>query len=346
MSSADFDIMKAMPIPTIDRPFGIELWPIFSKIFTPIKGYKPETFNFILGETPMAGLKPTLIAMSIYYIVIFGGREIMRNRPAFKLKTPFIIHNFYLTAISGTLLALLLEQLIPEIYHNGIFHAICNPAGGWTNKLVLLYYLNYLTKYVEFVDTVFLVLKKKPLTFLHTYHHGATAFLCYIQLIGDTTVQWVPIVLNLTVHVLMYYYYLQSARGIKIWWKQYITTLQIIQFFLDLGFVNYATYQYFVSTYWPWMPHRGHCAGKEFAAYWGVGILTSYLFLFISFYFATYKTDKKDTGRKAAKSLTNAQLPDMAAITGAVNSRASFSGSSATTTGSSTGRATTRSRKA
>lgn len=89
----------------------------------------------------MSEMKPVLIAMALYYTVIFGGRELMRNRPAFKLKGPFIVHNFYLTAISGTLLALLLEQLIPEIARNGIFHAICHPEGGWTNKLVMLYYV-------------------------------------------------------------------------------------------------------------------------------------------------------------------------------------------------------------
>lgn len=81
-------------------------------------------------------------------------------------------------------------------------------------------------------------------------------------------------------------------------------------------FVYFASYTYFTSTYFTWMPNAGQCAGEEFAAFAGMGIISSYLLLFISFYIATYKKDgKRPTGRKAARSLKDAQLPDIAAIT-------------------------------
>ncbi|KAL3424032.1 GNS1/SUR4 family protein [Phlyctema vagabunda] len=323
-NSTKATLFESLPIPTLDRPFGIHLWPLFNKAFELVAGYPADDFKFVAGETPMSTLKETSIFVAVYYTIIFGGRELMRNREPYKLKSLFLIHNFYLTAISAILLALFIEELLPTVVRKGIFYAICDHEGGWTQHLVVLYYLTYLTKYLELVDTVFLFLKKKPLTFLHCYHHGATAVLCYTQLIGNTAVSWVPISLNLMVHVLMYWYYFQSARGIRIGWKEWVTRLQIIQFVIDLGFVYFASYTYFTSTYFTWMPNSGKCAGEEFAAFAGMGVLSSYLVLFISFYLATYKKEgKAPTARKTLRRMSQAQAPEPHIITEAVKGKAS-----------------------
>jgi fatty acid elongase 3 len=137
-----YPVMGQFGAPTLDRPFGIALWPIFDKVFTRVVGYSANDFRFEAGVTPMSTLKETGIFIVFYYLVIFGGRELMRNREPFKLKGLFLIHNLYLTLISGILLALFIEQLLGTIVRGGIFHTICNREGGWTQPLVVLYYVS------------------------------------------------------------------------------------------------------------------------------------------------------------------------------------------------------------
>ena len=127
--------------PTLDHPFGLQLWPIFAAAFKQFKGYAPEKFDFTPGVTPMATMTETAATLISYYIIIFAGREIMKDREPLKLNGLFKIHNFYLTVISGVLLALFLEQLIPTLVRGGVFNAICSYEGGWTDKLVVLYYV-------------------------------------------------------------------------------------------------------------------------------------------------------------------------------------------------------------
>jgi len=228
----------------------------------------------------------------------------MKNRPPMKLQGLFQLHNILLSAGSALLLALMVEEIAPLLFKNGVFWAMCDDD-MWTNRLEFYYLFNYYFKYLELIDTVFLALKKKPLAFLHVYHHSATALLCYTQLNGKTSVQWIPITINLSVHVLMYYYYYATAGGAKIWWKKYLTTMQIVQFVIDLFAVYFATYSYYSATYFSHLPTLGSCAGTESAAVFGCAILSSYLVLFINFYIQTYNKPKGKAPQVNGKPLAN-----------------------------------------
>ncbi|AET41428.1 elongation of very long chain fatty acids protein Ecym_8137 [Eremothecium cymbalariae DBVPG len=278
-------------IPCVDRPFfNIYLWDYFNRWTTLItKGrYVPNEFYFVPGELPLSDIKHVIAAIATYYVVIFGGRAVLKNSEPFKLNFLFQLHNLFLTCASLLLLVLMIEQIIPIIVNHGLFYAMCN-IGTWTQPLVTLYYMNYLLKYVEFIDTLFLVLKHKKLSFLHTYHHGATALLCFTQMTGSSTLSWVPITLNLAVHVLMYWYYFLAARGIRVWWKEWVTRCQIIQFILDIGFIYFAVYMKVAHDYFPSLPHYGGCSASTAAAISGCAIISSYLFLFIAFYIEVYR---------------------------------------------------------
>ncbi|OJK03427.1 hypothetical protein ASPACDRAFT_1878401 [Aspergillus aculeatus ATCC 16872] len=292
--------VHTLPIPSLDRSYGIDLWPWFNRAFEAAVGYPANSFRFIEGKTPLSTLKETSTVLVLYYTVVLGGQSFMSNREPLQLKRLFLLHNFFLSLISAILLALFLEQIVPSIARNGLHCAICDLEGGWTQPMVVLYYLNYLTKYFELLDTVYLFLMKKPLTFLHCYHHGATVFLCYTQLVGTTAISWVVITLNLAVHVIMYWYYFQAARGTRIWWKAWITRGQILQFVIALGFVSYGSF--FV-----YFPQYGLCVGSVLATVTGDVVISSYLVLFVLFYLATYRKDgRMPSARVAVRPITQA----------------------------------------
>jgi len=274
--------------------------PLLSSAYSSLVGKSPNAFQFTEGVTPLSTWPEALAAVATYLAVIFGGQAIMRSYAPVNLPLLSKIHNASLTVGSFVLLVWMLDQVSPILYNHGLWYAICNPK-AYTQRLELLYYINYLFKYYELIDTLFLMLKKKKLEFLHYYHHSMTLMLCFVQLHGQTSLSWLPIVLNLMVHVVMYYYYLLTCFGIRVWWKKHLTTLQIVQFVLDLIFVYAGAYSYFAYTYFSFLPNYGSCAGSETAALFGVGSLTSYLVLFVQFFIATYNRPKPATANGEAK---------------------------------------------
>lgn len=266
---------------------------VFSAVYGGVVGSAANEFRFQEGVTFLSSSTVVVGIVYLYFAFVFLLQLWMRNRRPFSLSKFLIFHNSLLCVASLLLLVLLVENIALKIYTHGLKFALCDPDMFADGRLELLYFMNYLIKYWEFVDTVLLVLRKKPLEFLHVYHHALTMLLCYTQLNGNTTVQWIPITLNLAVHVLMYYYYARSAAGAMIWWKKYLTTLQITQFLLDLAAI------YFCHATWyahqgvlPQFLNFGSCHGTEFGGHFGMLVLTSYLYLFIEFFINTYSTKK------------------------------------------------------
>ena len=129
----------------------------------------------------------------------------------------------------------------------------------------------------------------------------------------------------------MYYYYaVTSISAKKIWWKQHLTTMQIVQFVIDLLVINFCMYVRAATDWSPYVKQhygitlpipswgvlgggyapevdlsgRATCAGTYSAAFMGIILINSYLLLFIEFFFKTYK---KPAGKsvKGGKKKTN-----------------------------------------
>lgn len=101
-------------------------------------------------------------------------------------------------------------------------------------------YYYFLAKITELLDTVFFVLRKKEKqqSFLHVYHHSIMVFVTWTALKYEPSYRLVFIgFLNSFVHIIMYTYYaLASFPSLTkyLWWKKYITSMQLVSFPLKL----------------------------------------------------------------------------------------------------------------
>ena len=98
----------------------------------------------------------------------------------------------------------------------------------------------HFSKYVEYMDTAWLVLKGKPVIFLHRFHHIGAAWDTWLALTFKFEGLWIFVMLNAFIHTFMYAYYAAAAAGIQIALKPVMTIMQITQFIV--GF--YMVYPY------------------------------------------------------------------------------------------------------
>jgi len=152
------------------------------------------------------------------------------------------------------------------------------------------FYVFYLSKPYEFVDTYIQILKKKDLNFLHVWHHCTTFLLVWVTMVQEMNIQWVSISANCFVHIWMYYYYFSVSMKMEVWWKRYLTLLQIIQFVITSAINIYWLVGYFVD----WK-----CRGTIWGFSFGFYVINSFLILFIQFYQQSYKNQRDRAAKNA-----------------------------------------------
>uniref|UniRef100_A0A2N9IQF6 Uncharacterized protein n=1 Tax=Fagus sylvatica TaxID=28930 RepID=A0A2N9IQF6_FAGSY len=218
------------------------------------------SLTFLLTHLPLPPIKPTL------------------------LKPISAIHSLILLIIS---FIMALGCIISIFTHTPQLHwIICVPyKTPPTGPLFFWAYMFYLSKILEFIDTLLIILSNssRRLTFLHVYHHAAVVIMCYIWLQTSQSLFPVVLVTNASVHVLMYAYYLSCALGMRPKWKRVVTECQIAQFmcsFVALGMMLYY-----------------HFTGLGCSGVWGWWFNTvfysSLLALFLDFHTKNYATTEK-----------------------------------------------------
>ncbi|XP_022909624.2 very long chain fatty acid elongase AAEL008004-like [Onthophagus taurus] len=238
--------------------------------------------GYFLMDSPF----PTMIiCLSYAYIVKVLGPMLMENRKPFNLRKTIIFYNLFQVVFSTWLFY---ESCVSGWFSHYSYK--CQPVDYSNNPLALRMvrgcYWYYISKFTEFLDTIFFVLRKKNghISTLHVIHHGIMPMSVWFGVKftpgGHSTFFGF---LNTFVHIIMYSYYFFAALGPQyqkyLWWKKYLTALQMVQFVLVMV---HAFQLLFIDCDYP----------KAFV--WWIGLhAVMFYFLFSDFYKKTYVKKSK-----------------------------------------------------
>ncbi|KAH7825676.1 putative fatty acid elongase [Monocercomonoides exilis] len=255
--------------------------------------HSTKDFHLIVGST--FGTQWWFIGFSIvgYLLSLNLLSKYMQKRQALKLKTVASIHNFFLSGLSlVTALGILYELMYgpcPESEQTNrlmkfLFQKRGTPLVG---RIYWWCYVYLLSKWYELIDTWIIILRKaqKGVTYLHVLHHSGMLMMVTSWFAANFGALWLPAFLNSLVHVVMYLYYGCATLGIRWRLRNYITIIQLIQFFI--GIVYFAIF----------IPGRmffGLNASGNLLMMILNSVADAYFFyLFYDFYQQSYKNKKK-----------------------------------------------------
>lgn len=223
-----------------------------------IKDADPRVENWLLMSSPL----PQTIILGLYvYFVTSLGPKLMENRKPFELKKAMITYNFFIVLFS----VYMCYEFVMSGWGTG-YSFRCDivdySQSPRAMRMVHTCWLYYFSKFIELLDTIFFVLRKKnsQVTFLHVFHHTIMPWTWWFGVkFAAGGLGTFHALLNTAVHVVMYFYYGLCAMGPAyqkyLWWKKHLTSLQLVQFVLvtvhigQIFFMEDCNYQYPVFLY-------------------------------------------------------------------------------------------------
>ena len=241
---------------------------------------------------------------AFYLFFVWYGQHYMKDRKPFNFRRPLCMWSTLLCCFSILVLLRTGRHAYQMVYYGGWNHALCDIwAYTGSNGGGLWAFLFPFSKLLELADTMFIVLRKQRLSFLHVYHHFSVFIYCsYSYAYPISTGLWFGVV-NVSVHALMYGYYAikASGRNPPRWVSTSITTIQLSQMFVGV-FINYIGISSLIN-------------GKTCRTSWfdvGISVFfyVSYAILFSNFFYWAYIHKRSDKGSesKLKKPVTDGEL--------------------------------------
>ncbi|CAG2174202.1 unnamed protein product [Oppiella nova] len=224
----------------------------------------------------------SVMFMYIFHVTILIP-YLMKNRKPFDLKKIIIAYDVLLVAINAYF-------WFYALGHIADMWDFRNPKTDTSDKAIQFIntaHLYYLSKLIDLLDTYFMALKKKNshISVLHVWHHVSVpaAGWAYMKYNPYMPTEYMFPLLNGFIHVVMYGYYALAALGPQyqkyLWWKKYITQMQLIQMTIAFVWFNLV---YLKSTDIP----AGYHASN-------IGNATALFLLFLNFYIQAYRKENK-----------------------------------------------------
>ena len=233
-----------------------------------------------------------LVAVAAYIVLITVGPKVMESRAAFDLSLPLAVWNFALAVFSTCAAIRVVPELLYNVYNESWEATICmEPHHGWgVGATGLWVQLFIFSKLPELFDTVFIVLRKRELIFLHWYHHITVLLYCWHAYVMECGAGLYFVGMNCVVHAVMYTYFAAASLHIVPRWFPtiIITVMQIAQMFVGM-FVCLSSIKYTYERHGSDTP----CANERTNLVLASVMYLSYLALFLQFAVGKYLSGGK-----------------------------------------------------
>lgn len=239
------------------------------------------SFKWAAGETPFSDVWMLPATWGVYFTVVYLLGAWMDSRDKFSIRYVTALHNLVLLVWSAAMFFYLLWAASSHCAQYGWRSLFCAATPQETQgPMQWSLYIFYVSKFYELLDTVVIRLKKRPLIFLHYYHHAIVIAMTWSWLHYTINFACLGMLANTLVHIFMYYYYFCSSLGYSVWYKKYITRMQLVQF--AASFVFSIVFKYLALT--------GPCIGGQTGPFeFTLACNLSFFYLFSQFYAKTYK---------------------------------------------------------
>ena len=189
---------------------------------------------------------PFLI-VTVYLILVSQGIKYMEYKNPYNLKNPLIFWNAILCMFSFIGSIRTTPELLNQLVYKDFKTTICQPCKeGWGNGATGFWVMLFVySKIPELIDTYFIVCRKRPLLFLHWYHHITVLLYCWHSYATEASQALYFVTMNYTVHSIMYGYYCLMIMKMKPKWIKpaFITMCQILQMIVG-SFVQLSSLYY------------------------------------------------------------------------------------------------------